>query len=80
MTRLLKASGGELLLGTAVERIDTDGKAPRACGSPTAAFERASAVIANVHPQLVFGKLLPPTQRPPSSTRDRRLPRRARAR
>ncbi|WP_202334324.1 phytoene desaturase family protein [Mesorhizobium sp. L-8-3] len=60
MTALLRAKGGELLLGTAVDRIETDGG--RATGvrlSDGKVLRANKAVIANAHPKLVFGKLLP---------------------
>lgn len=60
MTGALKAKGGELLLGSPVERIETKGGAASAvvlADGRTIAARRA--VIANAHPQLVFGRLLP---------------------
>jgi phytoene desaturase len=60
MTSLLNAKGGEMLLGTAVEAIETDGT--RATGVRLAdgrTLKASRAVIANAHPKLVFGKLLP---------------------
>ncbi|MDH6231906.1 phytoene desaturase [Mesorhizobium soli] len=60
MTSLLKAKGGEILLGTAVDAIETDGT--RATGVRLAdgrTLKASRAVIANAHPKLVFGKLLP---------------------
>ncbi|BBE74657.1 phytoene desaturase family protein [Oharaeibacter diazotrophicus] len=61
MTGALAAKGGELILGTAVERIETDGG--RATGVRLAdgrLLKAKRAVIANVHPKLLFGRLLPP--------------------
>jgi phytoene dehydrogenase-like protein len=59
MTGVLKASGGELLLGTAVERIETDaGAASSVRLADGRVLKARRAVIANAHPQLVFGKLL----------------------
>jgi phytoene dehydrogenase-like protein len=55
----LKALGGELQLGRAVERIEVvNGRATgvRIAGGDVLAAKRA--VIANVHPRLVFGRLL----------------------
>lgn len=59
MTGLLKERGGDLLTGNAALRIDQDGG--RASGVTLAdgtQLMARRAVIANVHPQLVFGKLL----------------------
>jgi phytoene dehydrogenase-like protein len=55
----LKAAGGELLLGRTVEAIEQAGE--RATGVRLVDGERLTAqraVIANVHPRLVFGGLL----------------------
>jgi phytoene dehydrogenase-like protein len=60
MTGLLKERGGDLLTGVAVERIETSGET--ATGVRLAdgrVLGARKAVIANAHPQLVFGKLLP---------------------
>lgn len=60
MSSLLKAKGGEIILGTAVERIETDRKRATGVRLADGRVLRASrAVVANAHPQLVFGKLLP---------------------
>ena len=59
MTGYLRELGGELILGQAVERIETAGG--RATGVLLANGRRIAAsraVIANAHPQLVFGKLV----------------------
>jgi len=59
MTSLLKAKGGELILGNAVERIETSGgKATGVRLADGRVLAARKAVIANAHPQLVFGKLL----------------------
>lgn len=61
MTGALAAHGGELHLGTPVERIETAGG--RATGVRLAdgrTLEATRAVIANAHPRIVFGKLLAP--------------------
>jgi phytoene dehydrogenase-like protein len=55
----LEALGGEVHLGRAVERIETSGdraSGVRLTGGET--FQSRRAVIANVHPKLVFGRLL----------------------
>ncbi len=59
MVSLLKASGGEVLTGTPVERIEVSGG--RTTGVVLADGRRIAAtraVVANVHPKLVFGRLL----------------------
>ncbi|MBX9459162.1 MAG: NAD(P)/FAD-dependent oxidoreductase [Rhizobium sp.] len=59
MTSLLASKGGELILGSAVDRIETSGGA--ATGVRLAdgrVLTARKAVIANAHPQIVFGKLL----------------------
>lgn len=59
MTALLKSKGGELILGTAVEQIQTSGgKATGVKLADGRVLTARKAVIANAHPQLVFGKLL----------------------
>jgi phytoene dehydrogenase-like protein len=64
MVGCLKAAGGELLLGRAVEAIEqSDG---RASGVRLAGGERLTAqraVIANLDPRLVFGKLVAKDER-----------------
>ncbi|SDR41553.1 Phytoene dehydrogenase-related protein [Rhizobiales bacterium GAS113] len=60
LTSYLQALGGELHLGRAVERIEMSGD--RATGVRLAGgevLEARRAVIANAHPKLVFGDLLP---------------------
>lgn len=62
MTGLLKEKGGALLLDSPVAAIDQD-SAGKADGVTLANGEKLAArraVIANAHPQLVFGKLLKP--------------------
>jgi phytoene dehydrogenase-like protein len=64
LTAYLASLGGELRLGRAVERIETEGD--RATGVRLAGGEALGArraVIANAHPRLVFGKLLAPAPR-----------------
>jgi phytoene dehydrogenase-like protein len=59
MTALLKSKGGEVLLGTAVESIDTqNGSATGVKLADGRILNARRAVIANAHPKLVFGKLL----------------------
>ena len=56
----LAALGGELRLSSSVERIETQGgraTGVRLAGGET--LEARRAVIANAHPRLVFGKLVP---------------------
>ena len=60
MVSLFKAKGGELILGTAVDQIITEGgKATGVRLADGSTLSARKAVIANAHPQLVFGKLLP---------------------
>jgi phytoene dehydrogenase-like protein len=62
MSALLKRKGGEIILGQRVDRIETDG-AGRASSVVLAdgrTIGAAQGVIANVHPKLLFGSLLPP--------------------
>jgi phytoene dehydrogenase-like protein len=59
MSSLLKSKGGEIILGTAVDRIETSGgKATGVRLADGRILNARKAVIANAHPQLVFGKLL----------------------
>lgn len=59
MANCLAAQGGELHLGTAVERIEiSDGRANAVRLADGRVLEARRAVIANVHPKLIFGKLL----------------------
>ncbi len=61
MVGALKANGGEVLLGTPVERIETAGG--RATGVRLAdgrVLVASRAVIANAHPKIVFGSLVAP--------------------
>lgn len=61
MTSLLKSKGGDLILASAVERIETSGGTATGVKlSDGRVLKARKAVIANAHPQLVFGKLLPP--------------------
>ncbi|WP_256371652.1 phytoene desaturase family protein [Neorhizobium sp. SOG26] len=60
MVSLFKAKGGELILGAAVDRVITEGgKATGVRLADGRTLSARKAVIANAHPQLVFGKLLP---------------------
>jgi phytoene dehydrogenase-like protein len=59
MAGAFKAKGGELILGTSVEKIVTSGK--KATGvvlTDGRRLEAKRAVIANVHPKLLFGGLV----------------------
>ncbi|MGY5808249.1 phytoene desaturase family protein [Rhizobium sp. LEGMi198b] len=59
MVGVLKAKGGELMLGTRVDKIVTSGgKATGVVLADGRRYEAKRAVIANVHPQILFGKLL----------------------
>jgi phytoene dehydrogenase-like protein len=59
MAGVLKANGGELLLGSPVEAIQQDnGRASAVRLADGRVLRARKAVIANAHPQLVFGKLL----------------------
>lgn len=59
MTSLLKAKGGELLLGCAVEHIAvSDGVATGVRLADGRVLTARRAVITNAHPKLVFGRLL----------------------
>ncbi|MBL0372822.1 NAD(P)/FAD-dependent oxidoreductase [Rhizobium sp. KVB221] len=59
MTALLKNKGGDLLLGTPVEQIETAGGVASGVRLADGRVIKARrAVIANAHPKLVFGKLL----------------------
>lgn len=62
MTGLLKEKGGTLMLDCPVARIDQDsaGKATGVTLADGEMLQARRAVIANAHPQLVFGKLLKP--------------------
>ena len=60
MTGALKAKGGELLLGAPVTRIDVEGGAARGVTlADGRKLQARRAVIANAHPQIVFGDLIP---------------------
>ena len=59
MVGALKAKGGELILGAPVERVEVSGG--RACAVALAdgrRLEARRAIIANVHPKLVFSSLV----------------------
>jgi phytoene dehydrogenase-like protein len=61
MTGVLKDKGGELLLGTAVDKIVTSGgKATGIVLADGRHIEASRAVIANVNPKNLFGKMLVP--------------------
>ncbi|WP_226954487.1 phytoene desaturase family protein [Mesopusillimonas faecipullorum] len=66
MTGLLRAKGGELMLGTPVSEVKLQNKHAQGVVLADGRFLAAKrAVIANVNPQLVFGKLVPPGTCPP---------------
>ncbi|MFB9949656.1 phytoene desaturase family protein [Rhizobium puerariae] len=59
MTGLLKARGGEVLLGTPVERVEvSDGAAAGVRLADGRVIGARRAVISNAHPKLLFGTLL----------------------
>lgn len=59
MTSLIKAKGGEILLGTPVASIEmAGGSASGVRLADGRVLAARKAVIANAHPQIVFGKLL----------------------
>jgi phytoene dehydrogenase-like protein len=59
MVRTIEAAGGEVRLGAEVTGIDADGGAAKAVIlSGGDRMEATRAVIANVHPRLLFGRLL----------------------
>ena len=59
MVGMLKAMGGEVILGAPVARIETgSGRATGVTLADGRKLEAGRAVIANAHPKLVFGKLL----------------------
>jgi phytoene dehydrogenase-like protein len=61
MTGALKARGGELILGAPVARIEVAaGRATAAILADGRRLEARRALIANAHPRLVFGNLIPP--------------------
>jgi phytoene dehydrogenase-like protein len=61
MTGVLKDKGGELLLGTSVDKIVTSsGKATGIVLADGRHIEASRAVIANVNPKNLFGKMLVP--------------------
>lgn len=60
MTAVLKAKGGELLLDSPVERIRIEnGKAVGVVLAGGREIRAAKAVVANINPKLLFGKLVP---------------------
>ncbi|WP_117194763.1 phytoene desaturase family protein [Rhizobium terrae] len=59
MTALLKTKGGEILLGTPVERIEVSkGVATGVTLADGRTITARKAVISNVHPKLLFGRLM----------------------
>ena len=61
MTGALAAKGADLLLGSPVTRIETrGGRASAVTLADGRRLEATRAVIANAHPQLVFGQLVAP--------------------
>jgi phytoene dehydrogenase-like protein len=59
MTAFLKSKGGEILLGTAVETIETEnGTASGVRLADGRVLKARRAVISNAHPKLTFGKLM----------------------
>lgn len=59
MVGVLKAKGGELMLGTPVDKIVTSGgKAKGVVLADGRRYDAKRAVIANIHPKNLFGKLL----------------------
>src|SRR5271156_4859681 len=61
MTGALKAQGGELILGAPVTSIEVDAGRARAVSlADGRRLEARRAIIANVHPKLVFGGLVAP--------------------
>lgn len=59
MTGLLQAKGGKLMLGTPVERVEiSDGAATGVKLAGGQVITARKAVISNVHPRLLFGKLV----------------------
>jgi len=72
MTSYLGELGGEIVLGTAVERIEVGpGGATGVVLADGRRIEARRAVIANAHPKLVFGGLVPPD--PARAGFDRRI-------
>ncbi len=59
MVGALKAKGGEVFLGESVARINVSGGAARGVTVQSGRVLEAKVVIANVHPKLVFDRLLP---------------------
>jgi phytoene dehydrogenase-like protein len=60
LTRAITAAGGEIRLGTAVESIAADnGTAKAVVLAGGERIEATRAVIANLHPRVLFGKLVP---------------------
>ena len=59
MVGALKAKGGELILGDGVARVEVSGGAATGVTLESGRRLEAKAVIANAHPKIVFGKLVP---------------------
>ena len=59
MVGALKAKGGELMLGERVGRIETNGGAAKAVTLESGERLEAKTIIANIHPKIVFGDLVP---------------------
>ena len=58
MTGALTARGGQLILGSAVERIEVNGGIATGVTLADGRRLEAGAIIANAHPQIVFGRLV----------------------
>jgi phytoene dehydrogenase-like protein len=72
MAGVLKSAGGEIILGTAVEKITTtDGKATGVVLADGRRLDARRAVIANVNPKNLFAHLLDPD--PKRDTFDRKI-------
>ncbi|GGK55513.1 phytoene desaturase family protein [Salinarimonas ramus] len=70
MTGLLKELGGEIHTDAEVVAIETaNGKASAVRLADGRRFEAGKAIVANAHPQLVFGKLLEERARPEAYTK-----------
>jgi phytoene dehydrogenase-like protein len=66
MVGALKAKGGELILGDGVSRIELANGAASGVMLQSGRKLEAKAIIANVHPKLVFEQLAPPDATPAS--------------
>jgi phytoene dehydrogenase-like protein len=60
MTGLIKTKGGEIRLNSPVAKIETAGGPPRVRLADGTRITAKRAVIANLHPQIVFGRLMDP--------------------